>query len=244
MKTRIQVDPALAKHSLLSAGRKIVAAEGTKGLLTGFGPTAVGYLVQGGAKFAGYEYWKKNFVSLAGDQETAIKYRTPIYLLSSSIAECVLPFSLLMPFIIMTPSAQILRRHPPHPPRSHPHPPRLRAQLRHRPPHRLRPPLARRRPKRALRRLHPHPPQTDPLRHRAVHRERVLPRDRLPDDVRGAAARSGGGVQKFAINLGSGIVAGFAAAILSHVCPRPVLLRVRLEVVDISISPQTRSSPR
>lgn len=27
-------------------------------LLTGFGPTAVGYLVQGGAKFAGYEFWK------------------------------------------------------------------------------------------------------------------------------------------------------------------------------------------
>lgn len=40
---------------MLTAGRKIVAAEGTRGLLTGFGPTAVGYLVQGGAKFAGYE---------------------------------------------------------------------------------------------------------------------------------------------------------------------------------------------
>lgn len=87
VKTRIQIDPALTKHSLLSAGRKIVAAEGPTGLLTGFGPTAVGYLVQGGAKFAGYEYWKKTFVGLAGDQDTAVKYRTPIYLLSSSIAE-------------------------------------------------------------------------------------------------------------------------------------------------------------
>lgn len=57
VKTRIQIDPALARHSLISAGRKIVAAEGTKGLLTGFGPTAVGYLAQGGAKFAGYEYF-------------------------------------------------------------------------------------------------------------------------------------------------------------------------------------------
>jgi solute carrier family 25 (mitochondrial phosphate transporter), member 3 len=87
VKTRIQIDPALSRHSLLSAGRKIVASEGPSGLLTGFGPTAVGYLVQGGAKFAGYEYWKKTFVSLAGDQETAVRYRTPIYLLSSSIAE-------------------------------------------------------------------------------------------------------------------------------------------------------------
>jgi solute carrier family 25 phosphate transporter 3 len=55
VKTRIQIDPALARDSLLSAGRKIVASEGPKGLLTGFGPTAVGYFFQGGAKFAGYE---------------------------------------------------------------------------------------------------------------------------------------------------------------------------------------------
>lgn len=55
VKTRIQIDPALRRDNLLSAGRKIIAAEGPKGLMTGFGPTAVGYLVQGGAKFAGYE---------------------------------------------------------------------------------------------------------------------------------------------------------------------------------------------
>jgi solute carrier family 25 phosphate transporter 3 len=55
VKTRIQIDPALKGKSLLTAGRSIVAAEGPKGLLTGFGPTAVGYLLQGGAKFAGYE---------------------------------------------------------------------------------------------------------------------------------------------------------------------------------------------
>lgn len=55
VKTRIQVDPALARHSMFAAGRKIVAIEGSRGLLTGFGPTAVGYLVQGGAKFSGYE---------------------------------------------------------------------------------------------------------------------------------------------------------------------------------------------
>ena len=48
---------------------------------------AVGYLVQGGAKFAGYEFWKKKSVNFAGDQETAIKYRTAIYLGSASVAE-------------------------------------------------------------------------------------------------------------------------------------------------------------
>ena len=47
--------------------------------------------MQGGAKFAGYEFWKKQFAEkLAGDQETAVKYRTAIYLGASSTGECVL----------------------------------------------------------------------------------------------------------------------------------------------------------
>ncbi|KAI0276494.1 mitochondrial carrier [Russula aff. rugulosa BPL654] len=87
IKTRIQIDPALARHSLLSGGRLIVAKEGPSALLTGFGPTAVGYFVQGGGKFAGYEFWKKQFVRFAGDKDTAVKYRTPIYLGAASVGE-------------------------------------------------------------------------------------------------------------------------------------------------------------
>ncbi|KAG9043034.1 hypothetical protein FS837_010117 [Tulasnella sp. UAMH 9824] len=87
VKTRVQIDPALAKHSLLQGGRKIVAAEGPRGLLTGFGPTAVGYFVQGGGKFAGYEFWKKKFVDLAGSQEKAVQYRVPIYLGAAAVGE-------------------------------------------------------------------------------------------------------------------------------------------------------------
>ncbi|KAH9940451.1 mitochondrial carrier [Epithele typhae] len=87
VKTRIQVDAEMKGLSLLSGWRRIVANEGPSALLTGFGPTAVGYLVQGGAKFAGYEYWKKQFSQIAGDQEHAVKYRTAIYLGASSVAE-------------------------------------------------------------------------------------------------------------------------------------------------------------
>ncbi|KAI9638257.1 mitochondrial carrier domain-containing protein [Dioszegia hungarica] len=87
VKTRIQIDPALKGNSLLVAGRKIVAAEGTKGLLTGFGPTAVGYLFQGGAKFAGYEAAKKYLVEASGSQEAAVRNRTAIYLGGAAIAE-------------------------------------------------------------------------------------------------------------------------------------------------------------
>ncbi|KAJ9119164.1 hypothetical protein QFC22_003656 [Naganishia vaughanmartiniae] len=87
MTPRIQIDPALSRNSLLTAGRKIVAAEGPKGLLTGFAPTSYGYLLQGGAKFAGYEFWKKRFVEVAGSQEAAVRYRTWIYLGGASVAE-------------------------------------------------------------------------------------------------------------------------------------------------------------
>ncbi|KAL0961434.1 hypothetical protein HGRIS_006379 [Hohenbuehelia grisea] len=87
VKTRIQINPAYKSFNILSGTRHVIASEGPSALLTGFGPTAVGYLVQGGAKFAGYEYWKKTFVQIAGDQETAVKYRTAIYLGASSVAE-------------------------------------------------------------------------------------------------------------------------------------------------------------
>ncbi|KAJ8520716.1 hypothetical protein ONZ45_g2503 [Pleurotus djamor] len=87
VKTRIQIDPAFKSVGFINGTRRIIASEGSSALLTGFGPTAVGYLVQGGAKFSGYEYWKKSFVRIAGDQETAVKYRTAIYLGASSVAE-------------------------------------------------------------------------------------------------------------------------------------------------------------
>jgi len=87
VKTRIQIDPSFKSLTFVSGTRHIIASEGPRGLLTGFGPTAVGYLAQGGAKFAGYEYWKKTFVEVAGSQEAAVKNRTLIYLGSATVAE-------------------------------------------------------------------------------------------------------------------------------------------------------------
>ena len=81
----------MARMSLLAGGRTIVAQEGPAALLTGFGPTAVGYFVQGGAKFAGYEFWKTQFARLAcgGNEDAggAVRYRTAIYLGASSVGE-------------------------------------------------------------------------------------------------------------------------------------------------------------
>lgn len=72
---------------MVRAARQIVAGEGASALLTGFGPTATGYLIQGGSKFMGYEFFKKKFIDYAGSEETAIKYRMPIYLTASATGE-------------------------------------------------------------------------------------------------------------------------------------------------------------
>src|SRR4051794_22359996 len=72
---------------MVRAARTIVAKEGASTLLTGFGPTAVGYLVQGGAKFAGYEFFKKKYIELVGGPEAAVSKRTAIYLGASASAE-------------------------------------------------------------------------------------------------------------------------------------------------------------
>jgi len=55
-------------------------------LLTGIGPTFSGYFLQGAFKFGGYELWKKTFIDVLG-METASNNRTAIYLASAGIAE-------------------------------------------------------------------------------------------------------------------------------------------------------------
>jgi solute carrier family 25 phosphate transporter 3 len=88
VKPRIQVDPVLKGQRLFSVGRKIVAGEGPGALFTGFfRPTAVGYLAQCGMKFAGDEYFKGMFIDAIGSHETAVEYRTAIYLGSATITE-------------------------------------------------------------------------------------------------------------------------------------------------------------
>ncbi|KAI0195412.1 mitochondrial phosphate carrier protein [Astrocystis sublimbata] len=87
VKTRIQVDDAMKGLNMVRAARQIVGKEGAAALLIGFGPTAVGYLIQGGGKFAGYELFKKKYIDLIGSQETATKHRTAIYLSASASAE-------------------------------------------------------------------------------------------------------------------------------------------------------------
>merc|ERR1711964_771944 len=66
---------------------------GAGALLTGFGPTCLGYFLQGGLKFGGYELFKKVIVENIG-MKTAQENRMSVYLAASALAEFVADIAL------------------------------------------------------------------------------------------------------------------------------------------------------
>ncbi|RDL39490.1 Mitochondrial carrier [Venustampulla echinocandica] len=86
VKTRIQLDPVKFNKGLIGGFRQVVQSEGAGALLTGFGPTAAGYFLQGAFKFGGYELFKQQSINILG-YETASNNRTAVYLASSALAE-------------------------------------------------------------------------------------------------------------------------------------------------------------
>ncbi|KAG8847766.1 Cu/Pi carrier [Serendipita sp. 411] len=86
VKTRIQLEPEVYNRGMIPAFRQVIKAEGAGALLTGFGPTAIGYALQGAFKFGGYEFWKKTAIEYFG-VEKASENRQLIYLGASAIAE-------------------------------------------------------------------------------------------------------------------------------------------------------------
>lgn len=88
VKTRIQLDPAKYNQGMVGGFKQIIAEEGSMALASGFGPTAVGYFIQGWFKFGGVEFFKINITKSVGD-ETAWNNKTGIYLLSAACAEFI-----------------------------------------------------------------------------------------------------------------------------------------------------------
>jgi len=86
VKTRMQLEPEVYNKGFIGGFRQVIAKEGAGALLTGLGPTAAGYFLQGAFKFGGYEFWKKTFIDAVG-VDKASDYRAPIYLASAGIAE-------------------------------------------------------------------------------------------------------------------------------------------------------------
>ncbi|KAJ4535509.1 mitochondrial phosphate carrier protein [Exophiala dermatitidis] len=86
VKTRIQLDPATYNNGMIGGFRKVIQNEGAGALLTGIGPTFAGYFLQGAFKFGGYEFFKQQSINLLG-YDTARNNRTAVYLASSAAAE-------------------------------------------------------------------------------------------------------------------------------------------------------------
>ena len=63
-------------------------AEGIRGIFTGWGPTFVGYSVQGAGKYGFYEYFKHFYAGLVGE-EAAANNKTALYLVASASAEFI-----------------------------------------------------------------------------------------------------------------------------------------------------------
>merc|ERR1712072_352877 len=86
VKTRIQLEPEVYNKGFIGGFRQVIQKEGAGALLTGLGPTAAGYFLEGAFKFGGYEYWKKFFIDQYGVAK-ASENRQVIYLTSAAIAE-------------------------------------------------------------------------------------------------------------------------------------------------------------
>jgi solute carrier family 25 phosphate transporter 3 len=86
VKTRIQLDPLKYNKGLIGGFKQVIGTEGFGAVWTGFGPTAAGYFLQGAFKFGGYEFFKQQSINYFG-YETASQNRTAVYLGSSALAE-------------------------------------------------------------------------------------------------------------------------------------------------------------
>merc|ERR1719262_1443630 len=86
VKTRIQLDPGTYNKGFIGGFRQVIAGEGAGALLTGLGPTAQGYFIQGWFKFGGVEFFKTRWAASLGEQK-AWDNRTPITLGASAMAE-------------------------------------------------------------------------------------------------------------------------------------------------------------
>lgn len=86
VKTRIQLEPTVYNTGMFGSFKKIISEEGAGALLTGLGPTILGYSIQGAFKFGGYELFKKIFIDNLG-YETASNYKDAVYIGSAAIAE-------------------------------------------------------------------------------------------------------------------------------------------------------------
>lgn len=84
-KCNMQVNPGKYK-GLVGGLKTLMAEEGANGIWKGFGPTLLGYSLQGMFKYGLYEVFKDQYMTLAGE-ELSEKYKPLIWLAGSASAE-------------------------------------------------------------------------------------------------------------------------------------------------------------
>ncbi|KAI6149302.1 mitochondrial carrier protein [Pisolithus tinctorius] len=85
VKCNMQVNPA--KYQRLWSGlATVLHEEGSTGIWKGFGPTLIGYTLQGSLKYGLYEVFKDLYMNVAGEEATK-KYKPAIWLAGSASAE-------------------------------------------------------------------------------------------------------------------------------------------------------------
>jgi len=86
VKCNIQANPAEFNKGLGAGLKLIYGKRGFGGLMTGWGPTLVGYSIQGSVKFGLYDYFKYKFATFITPQQ-AYAYRDLLYVSASASAE-------------------------------------------------------------------------------------------------------------------------------------------------------------
>jgi solute carrier family 25 phosphate transporter 3 len=93
VKTRIQLEPTVYNKGMFGSFRQVISSEGAGALLTGLGPTVLGYSLQGAFKFGGYEFFKKTIIEQLGFDK-ARQYKDAVYIASAASAEFIADIAL------------------------------------------------------------------------------------------------------------------------------------------------------
>mmetsp|Transcript_34529 Transcript_34529/g.32904 ORF Transcript_34529/g.32904 Transcript_34529/m.32904 type:complete len:354 (-) Transcript_34529:1027-2088(-) len=112
VKTKLQTDSNLSQKSIKEAVQIIVKSDGIRVLFSGLAATFSGYFLQGFCKFGFYDVIKTKVYTVVKDEDNCARFRLPILLLSATSAEiiaCVAlcPMEVTRIFIVSNPQLKV-----------------------------------------------------------------------------------------------------------------------------------------
>lgn len=86
--TPLDLSKCRKQVGISSSFSQIISKEGFKSIYLGWGPTSIGYSLQGACKFGFYEVFKHTYSEMAGPAN-AVRYRDALWLAASATAEII-----------------------------------------------------------------------------------------------------------------------------------------------------------